>query len=378
MLMKQLTALIVVFMLVSVAFSQSGRRVKTTPTPEVIKEQPPDQYSESKPTPKRIFPPSLIRETQSRDNTAANPDVSVPADDGDVIKVDTDLVTIPVSVYDRNGVYIPNLRQSDFKIFEDGIEQEIAYFGKTDVPFTVILLLDTSPSTEYKIDQIRDAARSFVDKLGPQDTVMVVEFAWNVHVLCEPTQDRQVISKAIGKADFGEGTSLYDAVDYALRKRMNQIKGRKAIVLFTDGVDTTSSKSSYDKTLAEAEESDSLIFPIYYNTYFDMRRQQGSVWPPIFGQPQINAPSASDYALGKKYLEDLAAYTGGRVFRPESGGLNAAFEGIAEELRRQYSIGYIPKDEGKPGQRKSIKVRVNMPNVAVRARDSYIVGAKRS
>lgn len=376
--MRRLIALAATLLfLASFISAQSGRRVKPAPTPEFRTEEPADQYSESKPVPKRIIPPTLARETRSeKPITPTETTPAVTANEGDVVKVDTDLVTIPVSVYDRNGVYIPNLRQSDFKIFEDGKEQEIAYFGRTDVPFTVILLLDTSPSTEYKIDQIRDAARTFVDKLSPQDTVMVVEFAWNVHVLCEPTKDRQVMYKAIDKADFGEGTALYDAVDYSLRKRMNQIQGRKAIVLFTDGVDTVSRKSSYDKTLALAEESDSLIFPIYYNTFNDMRRQTGSSWPPIFGQPQMRVPSSADYALGKKYLEDLAAYTGGRVFRPESGGLNAAFEGIAEELRSQYSLGYIPKDEGKPGQRKSIRVRVNMPNVAVRARDTYVVSAK--
>jgi VWFA-related protein len=374
--MKRFNAIAILLLIfVSVAFGQSGRRVKATPAP-TPQEETPEQYSESKPLPKRIIPPSLVRETRTEPLKPAANDKVTDAEEGDVVKVDTNLVTIPVSVYDRNGVYIPNLRQSDFKIFEDGKEQEIAYFGRTDVPFTVILLLDTSPSTEYKIDQIRDAARAFVQKLGPQDTVMVIEFAWNVHVLCEPTQDRAIINKAIGKADFGDGTSLYDAVDYSLRKRMNQIQGRKAIVLFTDGVDTTSGKSSYDKTLALAEESDSLIFPIYYNTYNDMRGQMGSTWPPIFGQPQVRPPSAADYALGKKYLEDLAAYTGGRVFRPESGGLNAAFEGIAEELRSQYSLGYVPGETGKPGQRKAIKVRVNLPNVAVRARDSYVVGAK--
>jgi VWFA-related protein len=298
----------------------------------------------------------------------------------EVIKVETDLVTIPVSVFDRNGLYIPNLRQSDFKIFEDGKEQPIAYFGTTDQPFTVILLLDTSPSTEYKIEEIQSAARAFVDQLSPQDTVMVVEFAWNVHVLAEPTTDRQLLYKAIDKADFGDGTSLYDAVDFSLRKRLNQIQGRKAIVLFTDGVDTTSRKSSYDRSLALAEESDSLIFPIYYNTYFDQRRRVSTMPPDIFSPPVMTGGgSASDYALGKRYLDDLAAYTGGRVFRPEStpGGLNAAFEGIAEELRRQYSIGFIPTDEAKPGQRRQIKVRVARPNVVVRARDSYIVGASK-
>ena len=365
------------------AEAQSGRRVKAAPTPEPKVENAAPDYSESAPQPKRILPPSMIR----GDNRSVSDNKPIPVPNGtpeevsgdDVVKVETDLVTIPVSVFDRNGLYIPNLRQADFKIFEDGKEQPIAYFGTTDQPFTVILLIDTSPSTEYKIEEIQSAARSFVDQLSPNDTVMVIEFAWNVHVLAEPTTDRQILYKAIQKSDFGDGTSLYDAVDFSLRKRLNQIQGRKAIVLFTDGVDTTSRKSSYDKSLALAEESDSLIFPIYYNTFFDQRRRGSSMPPDIFYPPVMTGGgSAADYAMGKKYLDDLAAYTGGRVFRPEStpGGLNAAFEGIAEELRRQYSIGFVPTDDGKPGDRKQIKVRVARSNVVVRARDSYIVGTK--
>jgi Ca-activated chloride channel family protein len=385
-----ITTAAIMLSLFAFADAQSGRRVKPTPTPEVKVEESPGDFSESTPQPKRIFPPSLIRgDNSSKNDSKTSSPIAVPdgtpqvVNGDEVVKVDTDLVTIPVSVYDRNGLYIPNLRQNDFKIFEDGKEQPVAYFGTTDQPFTVILLIDTSPSTEYKIEEIQDAARTFIDKLEPRDTVMVIEFAFNVHVLAEPTTDRQVLYNAIRKSNFGDGTSLYDAVDFSLRKRLNQIQGRKAIVLFTDGVDTTSRKSNYDKTLALAEESDSLIFPVYYNTFFDNRRRQGSPMPPdIFYPPPIMAGggggSAADYALGKKYLDDLAAYTGGRVFRPEStpGGLSAAFEGIAEELRRQYSIGFIPVDEGKPGDRKQLKVRVARPNVVVRARDSYIVGSQ--
>jgi VWFA-related protein len=166
---------------------------------------------------------------------------------------------------------------------------------------------------------------------------------------------------------------LYDAVNFSLSKRLSMVEGRKAIVLFTDGVDTMSHKANYESTLALAEEADSLIFPIYYNTFAQTRANSVDVWgPPPPGT------TAREYAVGKKYLEELAAYTGGRVFRPEStpGGLTAAFEGIAEELRRQYSIGYIPSEDGKPGQRKQIKVRVNRPNLVLRARDSYIVGGK--
>ena len=370
---------------------QSGRRVATTPQPSPTA-RPDDsvvQYSESKPGPRRIRS-MTDRFSRSGSNNAIKSEGSTqPAassaanDDSEVLKVETNLITIPVSVFDRSGLYVTGLRQQDFKIFEDGAEQEIAYFGTTDKPFTVALLLDTSPSTEYKIDEIHRAAAAFVEHLQPQDNVIVIEFNSSVKVQTEATNDREKINKAIYRAKFGDGTSLYNAVDEALRKQLGRIQGRKAVVLFTDGVDTTSRKNSYDSTLNYAEECDSLVFPIYYNTFFDSRRRVlSSPFPDIFGGPAMpqRGASAEEYALGRKYLEDLAGITGGRMFRPDStpGGLTAAFEVIAEELRRQYNIGYIPKDEGRAGQRKQIRVRVNRPDLAIRARDSYVVGAAKT
>lgn len=370
------------------ALAQSGRRiVPPEPAADTTDEDKAMDYSESVPRKPRAryIPPSFGRDEDKSSGKDPLPPVlsgSTPEqiDDADLVKIETNLITIPVSVFDRDGLYIPGLKQEDFKIFEDGKEQKIAYFGTTDKPFTVILLLDTSPSTEYKIEEIQAAAKAFVDQLKAQDSVMVIEFDGNVHVLTESTSDRQRIYKAIRKADFGGGTSLYDAVDFSLRKRLSKVLGRKAIVLFTDGVDTTSSKAGYDSTLNQAEEADALIFPIYYNTFFDNNKRIGSSFPfPFPGQGARNqrGSSASEYALGRKYLDELSEVTGGRVFRPEAtpGGLTAAFEGIAEELRRQYNIGYVPDDEGKPGQRKQIKVRVDRPNLVLRSRDSYIVGA---
>jgi VWFA-related protein len=370
----------VVLGLLSIGFGQSGRRITSTPTPAPThaKDDTPD-YSESKAQPSR---PKYLKPALRNVDGSPNGQVSEPqpeiVDGDEVVKVETNLVNIPVSVFDRNGLYIPGLHQQDFKIFEDGREQEIAYFGTTDKPFTVILLLDTSPSTAYKIEEIQAAARAFVDQLKPQDSVMVIEFDSDVHVLTEATNDREKIYKGIRRADFGDGTSLYDAVDFSLRKRLSKIAGRKAIVLFTDGVDTTSFKANYDSTLDEAEESDSLIFPIYYNTFFGNRGISSTSLPfPSPGTIFTRGVTAREYALGRKYLDELSMVTGGRVFRPEAtpGGLTAAFEGIAEELRRQYNIGYVPDTEGKAGQRKQIKVRVNRPNLVIRARDSYIVGA---
>ena len=374
--MAKIPAASLFFLAAASVNGQSGRRVEPTPlaTPAVATEVVPE-YSESTPTRRRnarVASGVSANSAQSAINDKMSP--IVVGDNDDVIKVGTDLITIPVSVFDRNGIYIPNLQRSEFKIFEDGVEQEIAYFGTADKPFTVVLLLDTSLSTNYKIEEIRQAAVAFVDQLKSEDAVMVIEFDGNVNVLTEVTRERPKIYKAIGKADFGYGTSLYDAVDFSLRKRLNKIEGRKAIVLFTDGVDTTSRKAGYDTTLNLAEESEAMVFPIYYNTYDWNRSGSSSPFPgmlnPIGTRPE-------DYALGRRYLAELSEYTGGRVFRPDAtpGGLKAAFEGIADELRRQYNIGYIPKSAGTPGQRKQIKVRVSRPNLMLRARDSYVVGS---
>jgi len=373
-------AVIIVAFAVS-ANAQAGRKIKPTPTPVV--ERPVEvTYSESKPNPTRrtIYTP---RFPGTRVGSAPQSDGLKTASDqieDEVVKVETDLITIPVSVFDRNGLYIPGLEKENFRVFEDGVEQEIAYFGTSDKPFTVILLLDTSISFEDVIREMQEAAVKFVEQLKPADKVLVIEFDGNVHVLSEATSDREKIFKAIRRSDIGSGTSLYDAVEYSLRKRLAKIDGRKAIVLFTDGVDTTSLQASYDSSVDLAEESDSLIFPIYYNTFFSQPRNTGGIRFPGQGGVLNRDPrgqSAEEYEIGRKYLDELAMYTGGRVFRPEStpGGLRRAFEGIAEELRRQYNIGYVPKSSGKQGQRKQIKVRVDRPNLVIRARDSYIVGS---
>lgn len=401
--------LLFVFGLFGASFAQSGRRVTPAPAATPRAQQTQDDsvaqqqgeesgvgYSESQPNAPRSISASPALRKDKKSKKEAKKDVqaqtttpataTVPAtatgDDEDIVKIETSLVTIPVSVYDRSGLYIPNLDKQNFKIFEDGAEQEVAYFGTSEKPFTVVLLIDVSPSTAYKIDEIQQAATAFVDQLKPQDNVLVIEFDESVHVLTELTSDRQKIYKAINRAGFGSGTALYDAVDFSLRKRLDKIEGRKAIVLFTDGVDTYSSRAGFESTVREAEEGEALIFPIYYNTFLSTRGigTGGAMsTPPILSLPGGNSSgmSSAEYTRGRAYLNELAAATGGRVFRPDSmsGGLTGAFEGIAEELRRQYSIGYYPANEGAVGQRKQIRVRVNRPKLIIRTRDSYIVGS---
>lgn len=323
-------------------------------------------------------------------------DGPVEIGEGDTVRVETALVSIPVSVTDRDGRYIPNLRQEDFRIFENGVEQRVAYFASAEKPFTVALVLDVSNSTRFRLDEIQDAAIAFVDQLRPDDRVMVVSFDEKVHVLAEATNDRYALRDAIRRTSTGGGTSLYDAVDYVINQRFDRIDGRKAIVLFTDGVDTTSKRATYESNVRDAEELDALIYPVQYDTSeptYSSGRQTGnkkediltSIVIGILGGGKARGGnggggnggggngSRADYDRADRYLGDLAQMTGARRYRADSTrNLEESFALIAEELRRQYSLGYYPETVAQAGQRRQIKVRVNRPNLVVKARDSYI------
>lgn len=361
---KTIIFLIISLGLVGVIWGQSNTGTKK-PTPSDTKD---NRYSESASY-------NALRTSKNLDNkykrTSTSTKLSLqnsPSDD-DVIKIDSTLITVPVSVSNAiNGLYVTDLIKKDFKIYENGIEQEIAYFGVSDKPLTVILLLDTSPSTEYKIEEIQEAATAFVNQLNPQDRVEVIKFNEKIRVLARATKKREKIYKAINKARFDGGTSLYDAVDFSLRERLKKVKGRKAIVLFTDGVDTTSEDAFYDGSVERAERSDTIIFPIFYDTYKKTFKKG----------KRSSVRELDNRKLGKMYLNELASLTGGRLIEPDSssGGLNSAFKAIADELRHQYNIGYYPLIEGKPGQRKNLKVRIYRPNLNIRARDNYIVKTK--
>lgn len=193
--------------------------------------------------------PVLIGKTQNDNQTQTTEEAPVEEDD-EVIKIETNLVAFPVSVLDRDGRFITGLQQKDFQILENGVPQKIEYFQSVEQPFTVILMIDVSPSTQYRIEEIQDAAIAFVNQLRPADRVMVMAFDERVQILSPVTNNRRILVNAIRQANFGDGTSLYEAVDYAINQELRRIQGRKAIVLFTDGVDTTSRRASYQSTVA--------------------------------------------------------------------------------------------------------------------------------
>jgi Ca-activated chloride channel family protein len=295
-------------------------------------------------------------------NPANSDRASQEAEQDDVVRVETNLVNIPASVMDRSGRYIMDLKKEDFRIFEDGIEREIAFFASVEQPFTVLFLLDTSGSmTPYMADLAR-CANSFVGQLRPNDQLIAASFSDSVNVLVEATTVRELQKGIKLRARTGDrNTMLYEAVDFAL-KRTKKINGRKAIVLFSDGIGrgfTATAKGN----LRDAEKQDTLIYTVQFGTFrLDVPGYVNK--KPYFERiEEING-----------YMKDLAQKTGGRHYQVKSiSNLEETFRQVAEELRRQYSLGFYPKGQLEAGHRQQIKVKVRLPNLVVRARDNYIV-----
>jgi VWFA-related protein len=316
--------------------------------------------------------------------------------------MDTALVSIPVSVIDRDGKFVPFLTKRDFRLYEDGVEQRIEAFDSVETPFHVALVLDTSNSTMFKMEEIQAAALAFTRQLRRDDQVMVVSFDSRVRIHCDFTTDQDVMREAIYETRTGGSTKLYEAVDKVV-DRLEQIQGRKAIVLFTDGVDTSSRRANYQNTIEKVEESGALVYPIKYDTEMD---QQGGVigpntnpwpwpspspyprgrrrWPfnpfvtlpfpqwPQGRTPSVGGTSSGEYRRAARYLQELADRSGGRLYDADTTyNLSQAFSRIAEELRHQYALSYYPTNSKKDGTYRRVKVRVEKPEMIVRAREGY-------
>lgn len=330
-------------------------------------------------------------ETTAQQNTDADAEV----DDSEVIKVDTEIVSVPVKVLDRSGRFIGGLTKENFTVFEDGVQQDIEYFSNEQQPFTVALVLDMSYSAKFKAEEIQAAALAFINQLRPNDKVMVISFDSDIYIQCEPTNDRKVLQAAVRRTRIFYGTSLYDTMDLVINQKLKKITGRKAIVLFSDGVDTSSTKAHDLINLSDALELDALIYPIEYDTFTEVQSMKNK---PVIEQPKIiiqpggksptqtsggvgvmndKGTTLAEYEKARAYLNELANRTGGRLYKASTiANLSDAFSRIASELREYYSIGYYPKDETTIGKKHKVKVKVNREGVIVKARDSYILGRK--
>ncbi len=332
----------------------------------------------------------------------------------ETIKVDTTLVSIPVIVSDRNGRYVPNLTVADFTVFQDGKQQNVDFFAATEEPLTIALLIDTSQSTRGVLGDIKDSAISFIKLLTPKDRAMIVSFDYDTHILSGLTSDQDQLKKAIKSAEIPDrkfGTLLRDATYETITRSFAGIKGRKAIILLTDGKDAGSRIASRD-LLYRLQETDTLVYPIMFTT--DERRmimrqvlrrgdifggglpgggRRGGRFPggggrfPGGGRNGGGFPGGRDDSRrrerverenqeAKEFLQSLADTTAGRFYESDDGKLKKLFASIIEELRFQYRLGFYPLDESGEKMLHEIRVRVSRPDTVVRSRSSYRVGTR--
>lgn len=276
--------------------------------------------------------------------------VSVSAqDDDDIITVDSSLVVLNASITDADGNAVTNIKQNQFKVFEDGGEQEIAVFEAQQTPFAAVILLDTSGSMEERVSLARSAAINFLDGLRSEDNVSIYNFDSKVSLVQDFSNSRDLTDKFYElKADGW--TVMNDAIFEAAQSLGKRPEKRRAIIVLSDGADTRSRRSS-DKALKAALAANATIYTV------DMSAINTG------GRERLQNQGA---------LKNFAEKTGG-LFVPAPGGLamREAFKNIVSELGIQYTLGYQPTNTKKDGKWRNIELRVSRPNLKIRTRKGY-------
>ncbi len=339
-------------------------------------------------------------------------------DEGDVVRVETQLVSVPAIVTDSTGRPLSGLRPDNFRIIEDGQPQTIANFGTSETPFEIALLLDTSGSTRDDVALIRAAANSFIEALRPGDRVGVVAFNMArtvaepiaaVEVLTPLTDDREALRAAIENVGASQGTPYYDALervaDSIFREpARDEVRGRRAVVALTDGVDS-SSNSDFVTAKAKLAHAGIACYFIQVNTEdfveerlmkdcqddgrLALSRKQLQRYRQLF-VPKAKAEDFDDfcrmgpfermsisrelYNLARREMNELARVSGGRSFEAATlADARAAFARVAADIGTFYSLGYYPTNKARDGKFRAIKIEVRgvKDKAQIRARDGY-------
>jgi Ca-activated chloride channel homolog len=320
----------------------------------------------------RVAIPFLVSVLLAQSAAAQSSQKDQPQREEPPLKLEATLVQVPVVASSPGGRYVLDLKKNDFTVFEDGVKQEIEFFGSAEEPFNVALLLDSSGSTISQLGYIKESALAFIESLRNHDRVMVISFDDSVHVHCDFTSDRDRLRRAVEAIQPGEYTQVFEAVYTAIWERFENVEGRKAVILFSDGIDNASSEIGLEDTLdAVVETEDVIVYPIRYSTRADVEakmEKRTAVEKLEESRRQLDR----EYRKADEYLQQLADLSGGTVQRADRlGDLRAAFARIADELRHQYVLGYYPANTRKSEAERKIAVRVARDGVRIRTRPGY-------
>jgi VWFA-related protein len=312
--------------------------------------------------------PLMTPEKSSVDRTIAKELDETVVDENDIIRVDTSLVSLNVSVFNKKlNSFVGMLAKDDFKVFENGHEESIAYFAATDVPFDLVLLIDLSGSTSDKRDLIRNSTQRFIEAARPADRLAIVTFADTTEVVCPLTADRARLIESVNRIEGTGGTRLWDALKFSLDNVVGPrtLGRRRAIVLMTDGVDNAlggggeGSEISFADLLEAVRKNDELIIPIYLDT----ERDRGF----------LNSFGKRLYENARKTLALLAEESGGPYYTARKiEDLNGVYDQVIKDLGKVYSLGYKPTNETRDGFWRSVQVKIpDHPDLSARFRPGY-------
>ena len=315
-------------------------------------------------------PPSL-----RRDNEAAEPVLPAPTNgnerddhDEESVVLKAALVNLNVSVTNRSGQALANLKKEDFELAENGQQQQIEFFQAQSAPFNMVLVLDLSGSIKDKLDVVKSAALRFVDVLGPQDKVAVVSFTHEIRVVSQLTSDRNELKRRIKNIEKPEGgTAFYETMWFTLADTLRGTRGqRNAVVVMTDGVDSSldrynpaPTRVTFEQLARRLEEADAMIFPVYLDTEYEEVFERGN-------------STSEAYSVARDQLERIAELTGGQMFKAEKvNDLSGVYKQVAAAIRTVYSVGYYPTNTERDGTFRRVRVNVNRSDAAVRTRRGY-------
>jgi len=356
-------------------------------------------------------------ESQSPAKTSQEPSAE-EVDEGDVVRIETQLVSVPAVVTNSAGRPVPGLRAENFLLFENGQQQKITNFATTEAPFEIALMLDTSGSTRLDVGLIRQAANAFIDALRPGDRVAIVGFntarqgqtvAAKVEVLSKLTDDRKLLRTAIDNLGSSNGTPFYDALERIASEVFHEapreeVRGRRAVVALTDGVDSTSDSDFQtarsrlsragvacyfiqvntedfveDRLLKDCQDDGRLTLSAkqlqrYRQVFLPRARPEDFVDLCQMGPFERMQISRDLYNLARREMDELAKASGGRNFLAASlQDARTAFARVATEIGTQYSLGYYPTNKARDGKFRAIRVEVQgaPDKPQVRAREGY-------
>ena len=256
-----------------------------------------------------------------------------------------DRVIVTASVVDDDRKFIAGLTQTDFRLYEDDVEQKLMEFSQETRPITMAILIDTSGSMREEISTVQEAGQAFVGTLRPEDRALVIDFDENVYLLQDLTNDHKLLNDAIKGTDAEGGTAFYDAL-FAAYRRLRPIEGRKTIVLLTDGADTNS-RFSYQKVLELTRTHDVVIYSIGLGV------------------------TALDVGV-RGSLKQLADDTGGRSYFPHSAKeLEDIYGQIAEDLRSQYYLSYSSTNKATDGTWRKLRLETTVKGAKIKTRKGY-------